>query len=132
METTSRNPFNHDYFIGYINQVLPQYVKVHFPSSVLLKTFMFKGERLNGGLVGNFVVIEGEKFGFLGKILELSLPEKERLELSEKSFQNKEFLIGEKSNFEVVAQIFVKQLFQRIGLKSRCYIKIAIIKVVGF
>ena len=85
------NPFNHEYFIGYINQVLPQYVKVHFPSSVLLKSFMFKGERLNGGLVGNFIVIEGEKFGFLGKILELSLPEKERLELSEKSFQNKEF-----------------------------------------
>ena len=87
----SKNPFNHDYFIGYINQVLPQYVKVHFPSSVLLKTFVFKGEKLTGGLVGNFVVIEGETHGFLGKILELSLPEKERLELSEKSFQNKEF-----------------------------------------
>lgn len=85
------NPFEHDYFIGYINQVLPQYVKVHFPSSVLLKTFTYQGESLSGGLVGNFVVIEGERFGFLGKILELSLPEKERLELSEKSFQNKEF-----------------------------------------
>lgn len=85
------NPFEHDYFIGYINQVLPQYVKVHFPSSVLLKTFTHQGESLSGGLVGNFVVIEGERFGFLGKILELSLPEKERLELSEKSFQNKDF-----------------------------------------
>ena len=81
------NPFVHDYFIGYINQVLPQYVNVHFPSSVLLKTFTFKGEQLNGGLVGNFVVIEGQRFGFLGKILELSLPEKERLHLSEQSFQ---------------------------------------------
>lgn len=88
MET---NPFIHDYFIGYINQVSPQYVNVHFPSSVLLKTFTLKGEQLNGGLVGNFVVIEGQKFGFLGKILELSLPEKERLHLSEQSFQNKEF-----------------------------------------
>lgn len=85
------NPFVHDYFIGYINQVLPQYVNVHFPSSVLLKTFTLKGEQLNGGLVGNFVVIEGQRFGFLGKILELSLPEKERLNLSEQSFQNNEF-----------------------------------------
>jgi len=85
------NPFVHDYFIGYINQVLPQYVNVHFPSSILLKTFTLKGEQLNGGLVGNFVVIEGQKFGFLGKILELSLPERERLHLSEQSFQNKEF-----------------------------------------
>lgn len=87
----NRNPFEHTYFIGYVNQVLAQYVKVHFPSSTLLKSFTFKGENLNGGLVGNFVVIEGEQYGFLGKILELSLPEKERLELSEKSFQNKDF-----------------------------------------
>lgn len=87
----NRNPFEHDYFIGYINNVTPQYVQVHFPSSVLLKSFTHKGEQLNGGLVGNFVVIEGQQYGFLGKILELSLPEKERLELSEKSFNNKDF-----------------------------------------
>ena len=85
------SPFNHSHFIGYINQVTPQYVKVHFPSSVLMKSFTFYGEELKGGLVGNYVVIEGEKFGFLGKILELSLPEKERIELSEKSFNTKEF-----------------------------------------
>jgi DNA helicase HerA-like ATPase len=87
----SNNPFNHSHFIGYINQVTPQHVKVHFPSSVLMKSFTFYGEELKGGLVGNYVVIEGEKYGFLGKILELSLPEKERLELSEKSFNTKEF-----------------------------------------
>jgi len=87
----SRNPFEHSYFIGYVNHVMAQYVKVHFPSSTLLQSFTFKGENLNGGLVGNFVVIEGEQYGFLGKILELSLPEKERLELSEKSFKNKDF-----------------------------------------
>lgn len=87
----NRNPFEHSYFIGYVNQVMAQYVKVHFPSSTLLQSFTFKGENLNGGLVGNFVVIEGEQYGFLGKILELSLPEKERLELSEKSFKNKDF-----------------------------------------
>lgn len=85
------NPFQHNYFIGYVNQVLPQYVKVHFPSSTLLKSFTFKGENLHGGLVGNYVVIEGDQFGFIGKILELSLPENERLELSEKSFNDKDF-----------------------------------------
>ncbi|MFD2476830.1 ATP-binding protein [Epilithonimonas zeae] len=56
-----------------------------------MKSFTFYGEELKGGLVGNYVVIEGEKYGFLGKILELSLPEKERLELSEKSFSTKDF-----------------------------------------
>lgn len=87
----NKNPFDYSYFIGYISQVSPQYVKVHFPSSVLLKSFMFKGEQYNGGFVGNYVVIEGEQYGFLGKMLEISLPESERLELSEKSFHNKEF-----------------------------------------
>lgn len=85
------NPFNHDYFIGYVSEVLPQFVRIHFPSSVLLNRFFIEGEEFNGGLVGNFVVIEGESFGFLGKILELSLPETERLRLTERAFQNHEF-----------------------------------------
>lgn len=85
------NPFSHDYFIGYINQVLPQYVRVHFPSSVLLGGFTNQGEEFNGGLVGNFVVVEGDKYGFLGRLVELALPEKERLSLNEKSFQTKDF-----------------------------------------
>ncbi|MEB0302842.1 hypothetical protein [Mucilaginibacter sp. 5C4] len=72
-------PFDHNYFIGYISQVFPDFVRVHFPSSVLLNKFIFSGEEFNAGLVGNYVTIEGENHGFLGKILELSLPEKERL-----------------------------------------------------
>jgi len=91
MKASKINPFSHEYFIGYVNQVLPQYVKVHFPSSVLLGSFTHDGEDFNGGLVGNFVVIEGENFGFLGRLVELLLPEKERLSLSEKSFQTKDF-----------------------------------------
>lgn len=84
-------PFKHEYFLGYINQVLPQFVKVHFPSSVLLNGFTHFGKEFNGGLVGSFVVIEGEKYGFLGRITELSLPESERLSLSEKAFQTSDF-----------------------------------------
>lgn len=85
------NPFKHEYFLGYINQVLPQFVKVHFPSSVLLNRFTHFGKEFNGGLVGNFVVIEGDKYGFLGRITELSLPESERLSLNEKAFQTSDF-----------------------------------------
>ncbi|EAG6472368.1 ATP-binding protein, partial [Listeria monocytogenes] len=48
-------------------------------------------EEFNGGLVGNFVTIEAENDGFIGKISEINLPEKERLTLSEKSFQNSDF-----------------------------------------
>lgn len=85
------NPFKHEYFLGYINQVLPQFVKVHFPSSVLLNGFTHYGQEFNGGLVGNFVIIEGDKYGFLGRITELSLPESERLSLNERAFQTNDF-----------------------------------------
>ncbi|MGG5505849.1 MULTISPECIES: ATP-binding protein [unclassified Myroides] len=85
------NPFKHEYFLGYINQVLPQFVKVHFPSSVLLNGFTHFGKEFNGGLVGSFVVIEGDKYGFLGRITELALPESERLSLNEKAFQTSDF-----------------------------------------
>ena len=91
MSNQKINPFKHEYFLGYINQVLPQFVKVHFPSSVLLNGFTHFGKEFNGGLVGSFVVIEGDKFGFLGRITELSLPESERLSLNEKAFQTSDF-----------------------------------------
>lgn len=85
------NPFKHEYFLGYVSQVLPQFIKIHFPSSVLLNGFTHYGEEFNGGLVGNFVLIEGEKYGFLGRIIELILPESERLSLSERAFQTSDF-----------------------------------------
>ncbi len=91
MSNQKINPFKHEYFIGYINQVLPQFVRVHFPSSVLLNGFTHYGQEFNGGLVGNFVVIEGDRFGFLGRITEISLPEAERLSLNERAFQNSDF-----------------------------------------
>lgn len=91
MNIISLNPFNHEYFLGYVSLVSPQFVKVHFPSSVLLNRFTHFGKEFQGGLVGNFVVIEGEKYGFLGRIIELFLPESERLSLSEKAFQTSDF-----------------------------------------
>lgn len=84
-------PFSNSHFLGYVNFVSPSYVKVHFPSSLLMKSFTHHAETLRGGLVGNHVVIEGEEKGFLGKILEVSLPERERLELSERTFSTKDF-----------------------------------------
>lgn len=78
-------PFSHNYFIGYINEVTPQYVKVHFPSSNLLHTFHHEGVNFAGGNVGNFIVIEGQEYGFLARITELNLPDSERKEINEKA-----------------------------------------------
>jgi energy-coupling factor transporter ATP-binding protein EcfA2 len=84
------NPFNHNYFLGYVNEVTPQYIKIHFPSSVLLSKFHFEGINYAGGNVGNFVVIEGEEYGFLAQLTELKLSDSERKELTEKAIEHKE------------------------------------------
>lgn len=83
-------PFNHNYFLGYVNEITPQYIKIHFPSSVLLSKFHFEGVNYAGGNVGNFVVIEGEEFGFLARITKLYLPDSERKEISEKAIEHSE------------------------------------------
>ena len=84
------NPFNHNYFLGYINEVGPQHVKVHFPSSSLLEKFTHNGVFYAGGNVGNFIVIEGEEFGFLARVIELELPDGERKAISERAIQDDE------------------------------------------
>jgi uncharacterized protein len=84
------NPFNHNYFLGYIIEVTPQFVTIHFPSSNLLEKFCHKGVFYAGGNVGNFIVIEGEEFGFLARLIELELPDSERKTISEKAIQHDE------------------------------------------
>ncbi|NLE05942.1 MAG: ATP-binding protein, partial [Crenarchaeota archaeon] len=81
-------PFSHHYFLGYVNEITPQYIKVHFPSSNLLNKFYHEGVKYAGGNVGNFIVIEGEEYGFLARIIELNLPESERMEMNEKDIKN--------------------------------------------
>lgn len=83
-------PFNHNYFLGYVNEVSPQYIKIHFPSSMLLGKFHFEGVNYAGGNVGNFIVIEGEEYGFLAQLTELKLSDSEKKELTEKAIEHKE------------------------------------------
>ncbi len=87
-ELRPKNPFSHHRFIGYVSKVAPDITQIHFPNSNLLKKFYHEGEVLHGGVVRNFVIIEGEDCGFLAKIISVELPEKERSFLSEKSFLN--------------------------------------------
>ena len=72
------SPFSHNYFLGYVNEVTPQFVRIQFPSSSLLSKFYHDGVNYAGGNVGNFIVIEGEEYGFLSRIIEINLPDSER------------------------------------------------------
>ncbi len=84
----STDPFDKDKFVGYVSKVTPELTKIHFPNSKLLKKFYYDGDVLHSGIVRSYVVIEGEGYGFLAKIISIELPEKERMFLSESSFQN--------------------------------------------
>ena len=88
---TSINIFDNKQFIGYVNDINPLFVRVHFPSSILLNKYFQEGQGLHSGIVGNYVLIEGEDSGFLAKVMEISLPEKERLDLTQDAFRSKEF-----------------------------------------
>lgn len=87
----AKQPFDNEKFVGYISRVSPYFSTIHFPSSKLLKKFWHFHEELTGGIVGQYVVIEGENYGFLGRIQEISLPEKEQIFLGENSFYNSDF-----------------------------------------
>jgi len=58
----STKPFDSSHFVGYVKKVSPDYVTGHIPASRLLSLYHHFGEKFHSGIVGNFVVIEGEEF----------------------------------------------------------------------
>lgn len=80
-----KNLFSHNHFLGYVNEVAPQCIRIHFPTSRLLQSFHHNGYSLAGGHVGCFVVIESEQYGFLARVVEVSLPDSERKSITERS-----------------------------------------------
>lgn len=98
-------PFDHNKFIGYVCEVTPQYVRMQIPSAKLLHTFYFNGEIYLGGSVGCFVVIEGQEYGFLGRLYELNLPQGERVEITDKSIHD------EDTQFHPIAKIELLAIF---------------------
>lgn len=98
-------PFDHNKFIGYVCDVTPQYVRLQIPSAKLLRTFYFSGEIYSGGSVGSFVVIEGQEYGFLGRLFEINLPQGEKKEITDKGINNEE------TQFHPIAKIELLALF---------------------
>lgn len=103
-------PYSESRFIGFVSMVSPLQTKVHFPSSVLLKKF-FNADKSYHAITGKYIVIEGTGVGFLGKITEISLPEKERLELTEAKF--------EKEIFHPTGKIEILLCFDNYKLKAK-------------
>lgn len=82
------NPFDSARFVGYLSKVNPIACDFHFPKYDLLNKFSHYGQELSGGMVGSYVVIESEKYGYIGKINEIQIPTKDQVFLNEKNLGN--------------------------------------------
>lgn len=83
-------PFDHNKFLGYLSEVTPTYLRMQIPSSHLLHSFYYEGHIYEGGLVGSFVVVEGQDYGFLCRLIEVNLPQGEKVEITENKIQNQD------------------------------------------
>lgn len=72
------DPYHHSRFLGYISEVFPSYCKLRFPSKELLESFHHTGENYKGGLVGSYVIIAGDKYGYLARISNVFIPDKDQ------------------------------------------------------
>ena len=72
-------PFDPSRYIGTVCHVRPVTVDVNLPRASSQSGSNHAGYTVPGGQVGEFVVIEGEEHAVLGRIVEVRLPERERL-----------------------------------------------------
>ena len=80
-------PFDQSRYVGTVCHVRPTSVEVNLPLASTPAGSHFAGFPVPGGQVGEFVVIEGEDHAVLGRIIEVRLPERDRLSVEPTSEQ---------------------------------------------
>lgn len=73
------DPFDHSRHVGTVSRVRPGQIEVNLPYASKPIGSHVAGFDFAGGQVGEFVVVEGEEHAVLGRILEVRLPERDRL-----------------------------------------------------
>jgi hypothetical protein len=76
-------PFDPERRIGTVTQVLPDAVFVNLDAVTQRTGRLLSGKPLRGGQVGDFVVLDCDSHALLARILEVKLPEKERLDIEQ-------------------------------------------------
>ena len=72
-------PFDPQRSVGTVSQVGPSSAKVNLPQAGQPTGRLHHGHRIGGGEVGEFVVVECDEVAIFGRIVEVRLPERERL-----------------------------------------------------
>jgi len=81
VNTTARPPypFENERYIGTVTQVGPSSVRANLPLAGRSGNKLHHGHRVAGGEVGEFVLIACDELALFGRVLEVRLPERERL-----------------------------------------------------
>ena len=79
MSRLTISPFDSSRYIGTVCHVRPQTIDINLPRAASATSSHYAGYSVQAGQVGEFVVIEGEEHAVLGRIIEVRLPERERL-----------------------------------------------------
>jgi len=72
-------PFDPQRCVGTVSEVAPSTVKANLPNAATPEGQWLHGHRLGAGEVGEFVAIECREFAIFGRIINVRLPERERL-----------------------------------------------------
>lgn len=72
-------PFDSERLIGTLSQIGPESAKANLPHAGIPGGRIQHGYRIGCGEVGEFVIIECDEIAVVGRILEVRLPERERL-----------------------------------------------------
>ena len=76
-------PFDSERRMGTVSHVSPSSVRANLPLAGKAGGRLHHGNRVGGGEVGEFVLIECDELALLGRILEVRLPERERLSVED-------------------------------------------------
>ena len=100
-------PFDHNKFLGYVVEVAPSYVKVQIPSSHLMNSFYYEGKIYESGVVGSFVIVEGQEYGFLCRLIEIGLPQGEKTEITENRINDRDTSLHPVGKIEILGMFDV-------------------------
>ncbi|MHC2282194.1 hypothetical protein ACVME8_008837 [Bradyrhizobium diazoefficiens] len=73
------NPFERSRYLGSVSLVSPAIVRVNLPFATEVAPSQYAGHRVTRGQVGEFVVIESYAAAVIGRIVEIQLPDRDRL-----------------------------------------------------
>lgn len=73
------SPFDPNRYVGSVSAVTPDSVKINLPKAARPSAQQYAGYAVQAGQVGEFVFIEGEGVAVLGRVMDVRLPDAERL-----------------------------------------------------